>query len=56
MQNGASPLFVASLKGHVEMVDKLLQHGARVDLQMQVSKSVAYFIVAYCLPHDVYVP
>ena len=37
MQNGASPLFMASLNGHVEMVDKLLQHGARVDLQIQVS-------------------
>ena len=23
----------ASLNGHVEVVDKLLQHGARVDLQ-----------------------
>ena len=26
----------ASLKGHVEVVDKLLQHGATVDLQKEV--------------------
>ena len=26
----------ASLNGHVEVVDKLLQHGARVDLQHTV--------------------
>ena len=28
---------MASQKGHVEVVDKLLQHGARVDLQKEVS-------------------
>ena len=28
---------VASGNGHVEVVDKLLQHGARVDLQKEVS-------------------
>ena len=27
----------ASLKGHVEVVDKLLQHGATVDLQKKVN-------------------
>ena len=27
---------VASHNGHVEVVDKLLQHGARVDLQNEV--------------------
>ena len=27
---------LASLNGHVEVVDKLLQHGARVDLQHNV--------------------
>ena len=27
---------LASLNGHVEVVDKLLQHGARVDLQAKV--------------------
>ena len=32
----------ASLKGHVEVVDKLLQHGATVDLQDKVS--IALFL------------
>ena len=31
-----SSLFVASMKGHVEVVDRLIQHGARVDLQDEV--------------------
>ena len=35
-QNGWSALMYASLKGHVEVVDKLLQHGATVDLQKEV--------------------
>ena len=35
-QNGWSSLMLASRYGHVEVVDKLLQHGARVDLQSQV--------------------
>ena len=28
---------LASLKGHVEVVDRLIQHGARVDLQSEVN-------------------
>ena len=35
-QNGVTSLMFASLNGHVEVVDKLLQHGARVDLQDEV--------------------
>ena len=35
-QNGVSSLIVASFKGHVEVVDKLLQQGATVDLQAKV--------------------
>ena len=35
-QDGVSSLIMASQKGHVEVVDKLLQHGASVDLQMKV--------------------
>ena len=31
-----SSLMVASLDGHVEVVNMLLQHGARVDLQDEV--------------------
>ena len=35
-QTGWSSLTLASQNGHVEVVDKLLQHGARVDLQDEV--------------------
>ena len=35
-QDGESSLMVASYKGHVEVVDKLLQHGATVDLLANV--------------------
>ena len=36
---------VASQNGHVEVVDKLLQHGAKADLQKNVSKNnVAYWL------------
>ena len=43
----------ASLNGHVEVVDKLLQHGAKVDLQEKVSGMLLFF-AAYCVPP--YVP
>ena len=35
-QGGLSSLMLASGYGHVEVVDKLLQHGATVDLQYNV--------------------
>ena len=35
-QDGWSSLRYASQEGHVEVVDKLLQHGATVDLQDKV--------------------
>ena len=35
-QGGVSSLMVASHNGHVEVVDKLVQHGATVDLQTKV--------------------
>ena len=54
MQNGASPLFMASQNGHVEVVDKLLKCGARVDLQRKVRWNVAS-LVAACFPHDMYI-
>ena len=34
----------ASLSGHVEVVDTLLQHGANVDLQNNVSAEMLYFV------------
>ena len=36
LQDGWHSLMYASRNGHVEVVDKLLQHGARVDLQSKV--------------------
>ena len=33
-----SSLMWASYNGHVEVVDKLVQHGARVDLQQNVNR------------------
>ena len=38
---------VASRDGHVEVVDKLLQHGATVDLQAQVSIETLIFIITW---------
>ena len=35
-QDGVSSLMYASVNGHVEVVDKLLQHGATVDLHNKV--------------------
>ena len=35
-QNGVSSLMLASHNGHVEVVDKLVQHGATVNLQTKV--------------------
>ena len=35
-QTGVSSLMVASFNGHIVVVDKLLQHGATVDLQHNV--------------------
>ena len=35
-QDGVSSLIVASHNGHVEVVDKLVQHGATVDMQTKV--------------------
>ena len=37
-QSGMSSLMLASHYGHVEVVDKLLQHGAKVDLQENVNR------------------
>ena len=36
-QDGLSSLMWASQNGHVEVVDKLVQQGARVDLQNNVN-------------------
>ena len=36
IKDGWSSLIIASLNGHAEVVDKLLQHGATVDLLKEV--------------------
>ena len=38
----------ASCNGHVEVVDKLLQHGARVDLQTEV----LFFSISHSNPQE----
>ena len=38
---------LASLNGHAEVVDTLLQHGASVDLQNNVSAELLYFANIY---------
>ena len=40
-------LMLASRNGHVEVVDTLLQHGARVDLQSNVSAELLYYVIIY---------
>ena len=37
----------ASQSGHVEVVDTLLRHGARVDLQDNVSAEMLYFVIIH---------
>ena len=49
LQNGWHSLMVASQNGHVEVIDKLLQNGARVDLQKEV-----HYIHLYYLTHIIY--
>ena len=41
LQNGNTPLIGASLKGHKDIVEVLLNHGAKVDLPNQVSVCVS---------------
>ena len=43
---------LASQNGHIEVVDKLLQHGAKADLQEKVSR--VYLFATYCVPS--YIP
>ena len=45
---------LASQKEHVEVVDRLLQHGAKVDLQTQVISMLIHEYVCIMLLHLVY--
>ena len=41
LQNGTTPLSLASQKGHKDIVEVLLNHGAEVDLPDKVSVCVS---------------
>ena len=41
LQNGVTPLSLASQKGHKDIVEVLLKHGAEVDLPSKVSVCVS---------------
>ena len=41
LQNGFTPLILASHKGHKDIVEVLLNHGAEVDLPNKVSVCVS---------------
>ena len=42
LQNGVTPLILASHEGHKDIVEVLLNHGADVDLPSKVSVFVSY--------------
>ena len=43
VQNGASPLYVASQEGHSEVVDVLVKAGAYVNQATTVCEHISYF-------------
>ena len=54
-QSGWSSLIVASRNGHVEVVDKLLQHGATVDLLHEVHYATIYFYSIFsCIVYNIH--
>ena len=42
LQDGASPLFIASQEGHSEVVDVLLKNGADINQPMNVGRGLTY--------------
>ena len=42
LQNGASPLFIASQEGHSEVVDVLVKNGADINQPMNVGRRLTY--------------
>ena len=40
LQNGATPLIIASENGHMKVVDYLLKQGAKVDQQNKVCREI----------------
>ena len=57
MQDGCSPIYVASQEGHTEVVDLLVQAGAEINLVSTkvhvstntVSSSVAAVVESFCV-------
>ena len=46
LQDGVTPLNVASQEGHKDIVEVLLNHGAEVDLPDKVSVCVSYHYIS----------
>ena len=42
LQNGASPLFIASQEGHSEVVDVLVKNGADINQLLNVGRGLTY--------------
>ena len=42
LQDGASPLFIASQEGHSEVVDVLVKNGANVNQPLNVGRRLTY--------------
>ena len=50
VQNGASPLYTASFSGHQKCVQLLLEAGAIVDVQNEVSVRVSVVVFIILIP------
>jgi len=50
-QDGFFPLYVASQKGYIGIVDVLIKAGAKVDLQTKVGFAVALNVRSPSAPH-----
>ena len=51
LQNGASPLFIASQEGHSEVVDVLVKNGANVNQPKNVGRELTYCTLILYIHH-----
>ena len=49
LQNGASPLFIASQEGHSRVVDVLVDNGVDINQPKNVGKGLTYILYVYHL-------